>query len=144
MAETNQALTIHLPTEDIRRLIRVAEISRRPLDDVIAVALRANLPPLLDDLPSSFQDDLARLESLPNDELRLQMNAQAQPDWVERYDDLLAVSDARTLTEVEVQELTTLRREGDLLMYRKAYAALLLKWRGEHVPSLADLEKPRL
>jgi hypothetical protein len=29
--------------------------------------------------------------------------------------------------------------EADRLMFRKAYAAVLLKWRGERIPTLAEL-----
>ena len=33
-----------------------------------------------------------------------------------------------------------LAQEADLLALRKAYAAVLLKWRGHRLPSLAELE----
>lgn len=76
-----QHLTAALP--------QVAEIARRPVDDVIAQLVDSGLPPLLDAVPDALRECRAR---------------------------------------------------ADQLMFEKAYAAVLLKWRGEHVPSLADLE----
>ena len=45
------------------------------------------------------------------------------------------------LTEKEHAQLDTLRREADTLMFRKAYAAVLLKHRGFHPPSIHELPK---
>ena len=43
-----ETLTIRLPAASARRLHHVAEIARRPVDDVIAEVLDAGLPPALD------------------------------------------------------------------------------------------------
>jgi hypothetical protein len=138
-----ETLTIHLPVSAARRLRRVAEIARRPVDEVLAETLCASLPPLLEDVPATFQSDLARLETLPSAALHEQMRAVLRPENVTRYETLQAIQAERLLTEAEQQEWETLRLEADSLMFRKAYAAVLLKWRGERVPTLAELEKPR-
>ena len=57
-----------------------------------------------------------------------------------RYDKLLARQTTTTLNEQEQSELEALRAMADLLMFRKAYAALILKWRGQRVPTVAELE----
>jgi hypothetical protein len=36
--------------------------------------------------------------------------------------------------------LALMAHEADLLVLRKAYAGVLLKWRGHKVPTLAELE----
>ncbi|MCE7937909.1 hypothetical protein DCC79_06805 [bacterium] len=59
---------------------------------------------------------------------------------MERYDALLEANTAGTLDDAGRDGLRELRLKADRLMFEKAYAALLLKWRGQHVPSLADLE----
>jgi len=41
---TTETLTIHLPVSAARRLHRVAEIARRPVDEVLAETLYATLP----------------------------------------------------------------------------------------------------
>lgn len=53
---------------------------------------------------------------------------------------VLAQKASNALTEAERQELEHLRQQNDLLMFQKAYAALLLKWRGERVPTVTELE----
>jgi hypothetical protein len=137
---TTETLTIHLPASAARRLRRVAEIARRPVDEVLAETLYATLPPLLEDVPAAFQADLARLETLPSEALHEQMRTVLRPEHVTRYETLQAIRVERQLTEIEQQEWETLRMEADHLMFRKAYAAVLLKWRGERIPTLAELE----
>lgn len=132
-------ITIRLPANALRRLRRVAEIARRPLDDVIAQTLQSTLPPLPEDMPAAMQQELAALENLSSASLHWQMRAQCDPVDLQRYDELLAVNAAGALDDTERQELARLRAEADRLMFRKAYAALLLKWRGERVPTLAEL-----
>jgi hypothetical protein len=140
MSSTTETMTIHLPASAARRLRRVAEISGRPVDDVIADTLHAHLPALLEDIPEAFRDDLAGLERLPSDRLRQELRRQIDPKVLARYDVLLAANAAGTLDDIGRAELAMLRTQADLLMFQKAYAALLLKWRGERVPSLAELE----
>jgi len=135
-----ETLTIHLPAEAARRLRRVAEISRRPLDEIIADTLQGSLPPLLEDVPPPYQAELAGLESLSTEALWQAFRAELPAPRITRYDQLLAMSAAGGLNDTERAELSELRRGGDQLMYRKAYAALLLRWRGERIPSLTELE----
>ena len=110
------------------------------IDDVVSETLQSNLPPLLEDVPPAFRADLAQLETLSNEALRQQMYATFAGPNAERYDDLLALNTSDGLSENERKELSDLRTQADRLMYRKVYAALLLKWRGERVPTLAEME----
>jgi hypothetical protein len=140
MSTATETLTIQLPVAAARRLRHVAEIARRPVDEVIAETLHASLPPLLEDLPPALREGLADLEALSTTDLWQQLYAEFDPERLARYDDLLAANAAGTLNETEQRELALLRAEADHLMFRRAYAALLLKWRGERVPTLAELE----
>jgi len=135
-----ETLTIHLPANAVHRLRRVAEISGRPVDEVIANTLQVGLPPLLEDVPEAFRRDLARLEALANEGLWHYLREELPASQIARYDQLLAANASGTLDEAGRGELAQLRRAADSLMFRKAYAALLLRWRGERVPSLAELE----
>jgi hypothetical protein len=83
---------------------------------------------------------LAHLETLPSAALHEQMRAVLRPENVARYETLQAIRAERRLTEEEQQEWESLRLEADGLMFRKAYAAVLLKWRGERILTLAELE----
>jgi hypothetical protein len=58
------------------------------------------------------------------------------------YEVLLEQQKDGTLTPNETVQLKALRREADILMFRKAYAAVLLKCRGYHPPSLHELPPP--
>ena len=140
MPITTETLTIRLPVAAAQRLRRVAEVIHRPIDEVIAETLRAGLPPLLEDVPAVYRDDLAELETLPTETLRQHLRAEVDSGTLTRYDALLAANASGKLDEARQQKLANLRAEADRLMFRKAYAALLLKWRGERIPTLAELE----
>ena len=85
---------------------------------------------------------MARLETLASEALHEQMRAVLRPENITRYETLQAILAERRLTEAEQQEWERLRLEANGLMFRKAYAAVLLKWRGERFPTLAELETP--
>ena len=139
MPSLTETFTIRLPASAARRLRRVAEIARQPVDEVVAKTLNSSLPPLLEDVPQAFQADLARLEALPGGALREHLQATLDPANVTRYEALKALRAKRPLTETEQHEWEALKFEADSLMFRKAYAAVILKWRGERVPTLAEL-----
>ncbi len=56
------------------------------------------------------------------------------PEKIKQYETLLEKNQMGNLTTKEQKALTLLREEADLLMFRRAYAAALLKWRGHIVP----------
>ena len=95
---------------------------------------------MLEDIPLSCQAELVGLESLNIDALRQQFYAELPAPRVARYDQLLAANSAGALDDAGCAELSELRHAADQFMYRKAYATLLLRWRGERIPSLAELE----
>ncbi|HRJ44628.1 MAG: hypothetical protein KJZ86_11575 [Caldilineaceae bacterium] len=140
MTASAETLTVRLPAAAMERLRRVSQISRRPIDTLVADTLEASLPPLLETVPDEYRSDLAVLESLSSIELREQIFAQLDEKTVERYDFLLERNSSGTLRPAQEQELDALRRSADLLTYRKVYAALILKWRGEYIPSSAELQ----
>ena len=140
MTIATETLTIHLPVQAAHRLRRVAEIAQRSIDEVISDTLQSNLPPLLEDVPLAFRAELAQLETWSNEALRQQVFATLDSANSDRYDDLLATMETGPLSDSEKKELSDLRNQADRLMYRKVYAALLLKWRGERVPTLAEME----
>lgn len=140
MSVATELLTVRLPVQVVNRLRRVAALAHRSIDEVVAETLQSTLPPLLDELPAALQPLLAQLESWSSEALRRQMYATVDEETLDRYDELLAQNAADSLSAEERQELDLLRRQNDRLMYQKAYAALLLKWRGERIPTLTELE----
>jgi hypothetical protein len=142
MSNHTETITIQLPAAAAHRLRRVAALAQRPIDEVIAETLNATLPPLLEDVPPAFHPALARLETLPSETLRAQVHAIIPTGNVARYEALQALRTERSFTEDERQEWEALQQEADCLMFCKAYAAVLLKWRGERIPLVAELAAP--
>jgi hypothetical protein len=135
-----QTVTVSLSDAVYRRLRRAAEIAGKPIDEIAAQSLQESLPPLLDVIPRRFRADLQAMEQLSDDDL-WQMSRQAvDVKDQRRYWRLLEKSRLSTLTEREQQVLSQLRATIDRVMLRKAYAYVLLKWRGHRVPSLSELE----
>ena len=91
-------------------------------------------PPRWDNAPSEFQADLAALDRLDDKALWQIVRSQQSETEMEGYEDLLHKNANGTITPAEREMLTTLRREADRLMLRKAHAAALLRWRGYEIP----------
>jgi len=136
-------VTIQVPQALYERLQRVATLTHRPLESLVEQALEQGLPPLPDDVPAAYREALVALETQPDDQLWQAVNATlpaAIADHLavlreQRRDNQLSTSEAATLAELQYK--------ADLLPLRKAYAAVLLKWRGHRVPTLAELPLPQ-
>jgi hypothetical protein len=136
-----QAITIHIPDTLYDQLKRTAELSHRSIDTIVAHSLAQSIAPLLTDIPAEYHTDVYPL--LEMDEAALQAEVRRvfpADDW-STYEALLAKKKAGLLTTQEHMQLDALRRAADILMFRKAYAAVLLKCRGYHPPSIHELPK---
>ncbi|VAW33571.1 hypothetical protein MNBD_CHLOROFLEXI01-2697 [hydrothermal vent metagenome] len=136
-----QTITIELPKPLYNQLQRAAELARQPVADVIQKSLSHSLPPLLEDIPAEYQADVYPIlqmdvENLQQEVRRIFLAAR----WT-RYEALLEKKKQTALTEAEEAELEAVRREADVLMFRKGYAAVLLKRQGYRPPSPDELPK---
>ena len=129
MIMSTRELTIQLPEDIYDRLADKAKIVNQSVDEIALHSLRAGLPPTLDDVPKRFQDDLRMLDQLSNEMLKAVAQTDLSDEKVERYEQLLSKNQREGLTQSEQKALNTLREESDLLMLRRAYASLLVKWR---------------
>jgi hypothetical protein len=94
---------------------------------------------MVEEIPAEYQADVYPL--LQMDETALQREVRRlfpTEQWAE-YDALLEKKKREELTGKEQVRLGALRREADVLMLRKGYAAVLLKRRGYHVPTVDEL-----
>lgn len=137
---TVQTIVIQMPPPLYRRLKRLAELTRRPLENVVVQTLDSGVPPLPDNLPQEMRGDLLALEDLDDDTLWQVARGVISLEQQEQISLLLEKNRLGTITESERTTLAQLRREADRLMLRKAYAYVLLKWRGYRLPRLAELE----
>jgi len=137
MAKT--ATTIILPPDLYRRVERVARTRHQPVDEVAAQVLAEHLPRDAEDLPAGYEDALRALEALDDDALWDIMLSVLPGAKQRRLHRLLDRKNAGRLSSKDQSVLTALRRETDLLMLRKAHAAVLLKRRGLPIPTAEEL-----
>ena len=137
----SQTINVHLPEPLYSQLKRAAELSRQPTDAIIAQSLAHSLHPLFEEIPNQYQPDVYPLLQMNDAELKREMSRVfSSKHWAE-YESLLDKKQTRTLTSAEEKRLESLRREADVLTFRKGYAAVLLKRRGYRLPSIEELGK---
>jgi len=130
---TFHSITLQLPERIYLRLQQVAQATQQSLDDVFLRVLQIGSPPSWEDVPAEFQADLAALDRLDDAALwRVARSKQVQD--MNLYQTLLDKNANNSLNESERQTLTTLRREADRFMLRKAQSVALLRWRGHQIP----------
>ncbi len=135
-----ETVAIQVPQSLYHRLERLAALTGQPLESLITQTLSSTIPPLPDDLPPAMGDALTVLETLSDDELWKVARSTFPDQQYEQFAELREKRRAGTITESERTVLDRLAQEADLLTLRKAYATVLLKWRGHRLPSLAALE----
>jgi hypothetical protein len=115
----SQTLSINVPDQLLDRLYRLASASDRPVEELVVSTLDESVPRPPPNLPQEISDELSVLETLSNQDL---------------------VEVARSTLKAE--EVPFLYQPGDVtdrLALRKAYALVLLKWRGCALPELERL-----
>lgn len=135
-----RTITLTLPDDVLQPVQRVAQATKQSVEELLVTALQAALP-TLEGLPPDVIQDLTALESL-NDQALWQVMLETVPlDHQHQLHDLLARNQEGTLTDSEREQLAILQQQADLVMLRKARAAVLLRFRGKRVPTLAELSK---
>ena len=137
---TVEAIKLQLPDTLYQHLTEIADASKKSLSEVIIQSIQTGLPPSLDHVPDRFQADLRTLNQLDNDLLQDVVNLDLAIDKTKLYEELLIKNQQKNLEPQEHVILDTLREEADVLMLRRAYAAAILKWRGQPIPIIDDLE----
>ncbi len=133
----SQVITLKLPDSVFQPLERTAQATRQPIETLLLNALQNSLPSL-DGLPPEFVENLTLLESLKNEELQTVMREAVSSKIQKEISALLSRQDKRTAAEAK--KLSDLQKQADLVMLRKARAAILLRFRGHRLPTLAELE----
>lgn len=118
---------------------RTAHATHQSVEALLLTALQAALPPL-EGLSPDVEQHLITLESRDDQALWRVMLETVPRAQQRRLHALLARQQAGRLTASEQTHLTTLQRQADLVMLRKARAAVLLRFRGKRVPTVAELD----
>lgn len=135
---SRQAITVELSEEVYERVKRTAQGMKRPLGRVLASIVKAATPSL-EKVPTQYRSELESMETLGDEELWRIAESRVPAEHQRRLARLLGKSQSNGLTEREQQTLARLRNESDRLTLRKAYAYLLLKYRGHRIPSFPEL-----
>jgi hypothetical protein len=136
----SQAFTLTLPDELYEAIRRNAQATHEPPESMLLRSLRISLPPL-DGLPAAVAEDLVQLEALDDEALRAVVHERVGEDTSEEIEELLEKNREGLLDDAEVGRLDALRHEADRTMLRKARAAVLLRFRGQPAPTVAELRE---
>lgn len=138
-----QTITIELSEPLYEQLQRAAKLSHQPMETIVEQSLAHSLPPLLEEIPEPYQAELFPLLQMDTAALQEEVRRVFPAERWERYESLLEKKKREGLIEEAERELDALRHEADVLMYKKAYAAVLLKRRGYHPPAVDELPQIR-
>jgi predicted transcriptional regulator len=136
--DMSHAVTLTLPDRLYEPVQRIAQATNQPLEAVLLTALQASLPPL-EGLSADIANELAELEVLDDEALWGVMFEQVPEDEQEEIEDLLHRNQAGTSSEADRDQLIVLQHRADRVMLRKARAAVLRRFRGQRVPTLAEM-----
>jgi hypothetical protein len=129
------ALTVELPEDVYERLRRAAKGMNQPLEKALVNIVRAATPSL-ERVPIEYRAELEEMEDLGDEALWKISQSRLVPAKQRRMDSLLAKNERGKLTDRERQAMDALRADGDHLMLRRSYAALLLRFRGHRLRSV--------
>lgn len=135
-----ETVTLTLPDSVLQPVKRSAEAVHQPIEEFLVTALQSSLPPL-QGLPDDAVADLTALETLNNESLSLVMTETVPSETQAALSHLLERQRRNPLTSAEEDRLASLQHEADLVMLRKARAAVLLRFRGKRLPTLAELDQ---
>lgn len=138
----SQTVTLELPEGFFKPLQRTAEATKQPIEKLLLNALQISLPSL-EGLPDDFIENLTSLENLSSEELGRVLKEKVSTKTQAKISGLLEKSKEKSLKNAESKTLENLQKQADLTMLRKARAAVLLRFRGQRLPTLAELEQTR-
>jgi predicted transcriptional regulator len=135
-----QTITISLPDKVYQRLQHAAASAGKAEHELAAQSVQESLPPLMDTIPVRYRDELRAMEKLANGELGAIARSTVDEKLQKKLRRLLKKNSLDTITKSERELMAELSSLTDQVMLKKAYALLLLKWRGQRIPSLAEFE----
>jgi hypothetical protein len=135
-----QTITLTLPDNVFQPVQRAPQATQQSVEALLLTALQAALP-ALEGLPSDIVQHLVVLESLDDQALWRVMCETVPRAQQQRLHDLLTRQQAGRLTVSQRTQLGALQQQADLVTLRKARAAVLLRFRGKRVPTVAELDQ---
>ena len=81
---TTQRVTIELPEDIFRQLVRIAEATHQPIEALVAQSVISNLPPSVDRATPELQPEFLRMQTLNTEELTTIAQSQIDPTQHDR------------------------------------------------------------
>jgi len=135
-----QTVMLHLPDKFYEPIMRIAQTMSQPIESVLLKALQTSLPPL-DGLPKEQISELTQLETWDVPALRQLLLKTVPQEQQQELESLLQKNQSTGLTNTEQQRLTLLQKAVNQIMLQKARAAVLLRFCGQRLPTLAELRQ---
>ncbi len=132
MTYQGQTISVQIPEPIFRRLRRMAEITNRSVEDVLATTVSVALPPDMD-LPADLADELAAMTMFSDDALWVATKTSLSPAQQRRLSQLTHAGGSRKLTTAESSELTHMLESYDRSVLRRAKALAILAHRGYEI-----------
>lgn len=136
----SQTITLTLPDGFFQPIQRMAQATNMPVEQIVLHALQASLPSL-EGLPDDIVENLTALEMLDDQSLWEVMREGVPTQLQKELSTLLEQQQTTALTVSDSEHLATLQKQADLVMLRKARAAVLLRFRGKRIPTLTELDQ---
>jgi hypothetical protein len=133
-----ETVTLTLPENFLQPLKRTAKATKQPIEKLLLSALQSSLPPL-EGLPKNVIANLTALETLDDKSLQQVMMETVLIETQKAITKLLDKQKQTALSNAEHKKLSSLQHQADLVMLRKARAAVLLRFRGRRIPTIAEL-----
>jgi predicted transcriptional regulator len=128
-----QTVTLELPEHLYRTVSKLAQITKRPLTEILQESLAHTLPPL-DDIPAEEADVFVHMSTLNDAALWRASKVTLSEEQQEALHALLDRQSAGELTPDDAVRLQEILDQYGHLLVRQAHAWLLLARRGYHVP----------
>jgi len=135
----SETVTLTLPDSVLQPLKRTAQAVHQPIEELLVTALQSSLPPLIG-LPDEVIAELTTLETLDTEALWHVMRERV-PSETQVDISALLESSPQDRSTMDQERLASLQMEADRVMLRKARAAVLLRFRGKRLPTLAELDQ---
>jgi len=135
-----QTVTLHLQDSFYEPIKRIAQAMAQPIESILLKALQTSLPNL-DGLPAEQIAELTQLETLDNTALKQLLLKTVLKEQQQELETLLQKNQAGGLTDTEQKQLAVLQKGVNKIMLQKARAAVLLRFRGQRLPTLTELRQ---
>ena len=129
MTYQGRTVNVQVPEAIFHRLQRVAEMTHRPIEDVLATTVNVALPQA-PDLPPQLADDLAAMMMFSDEALWAATESSLSPAQRRRLNQLSHAGGRKSLSPAESAELAHLVDLYDRAVLRRARALAILAHRG--------------